>query len=140
MNYQDILAIHVGATLYQSRLHQQKKQAKQEAQEAWSNELKAPMFATMALEQQIDISFDIQPSLIKVKADPTHLRQILINLVNNAVKYNCKEGQIFLRFYKSNTGQNFVIEVQDTGIGITHDKIPKLFIEYFGLTYPVSIW
>jgi signal transduction histidine kinase len=94
------------------------------------DELK-PMFSSMASQRNIKVSLECQPELTALKADPTHLRQILINLVSNAVKYNRMDGEAFLRLYKSEDGQSAVIEVQDTGLGISEEKIPQLFTEYF---------
>lgn len=96
------------------------------------DELK-PMFNSMASQRNVELSIDIQPALTAVKADPTHLRQILINLISNAEKYNRQSGKAFLRLYKSEDGQSVIIEVQDTGPGIPQEKIPQLFTEYFRL-------
>jgi signal transduction histidine kinase len=52
-------------------------------------------------------------------------------LISNAVKYNRKNGKIFLRFYKSKDKQFAVIEVQDTGLGIPKEKLSHLFTDYF---------
>lgn len=90
-----------------------------------------PMFSSMASQRNVEVSIDIQTELTAIKADPTHLRQILINLVSNAVKYNRVNGKVFLRIYKSDDKQSAVIEVQDTGLGIPPEKIPQLFTEYF---------
>lgn len=90
-----------------------------------------PMFQAMAAPRNIEVNIEIQPELAAVKADPTHLRQILINLLNNAVKYNRAEGNVLLKLCKSQDGQFIVIEVQDTGLGIPAEKMSQLFTEYF---------
>lgn len=94
------------------------------------DELK-PLFDSMASQRNIKVHIEIQPELTALKADSTHLRQILINLVSNAVKYNRVGSTAFLRFYKSEDGQSAVIDVQDSGPGIPQEKIPQLFTEYF---------
>lgn len=94
------------------------------------DELK-PIFNAMASQRNIQVCIEIQPELMEMHADPTHLRQILINLISNAVKYNRVNGNAFLRFYSSENAQSVIIEVQDTGIGIPAEKISQLFIEYY---------
>ncbi|MDH5655890.1 MAG: transporter substrate-binding protein [Spirochaetia bacterium] len=61
-----------------------------------------------------------------VLADSTRLRQILINLLTNAVKYNRENGKIELTCTAVN-GNKFRINVSDTGYGIPDDQIGKLF-------------
>lgn len=90
-----------------------------------------PVFDAMAAERNIEVHLDMDPTLTAFKADPSHLRQILTNLISNAVKYNWDNGQVFLKLYPSKDRQSAVIEVQDTGTGIPADKLPKLFAEYY---------
>jgi len=90
----------------------------------------APVFDSLVSKKNITFNVDVAPGLF-VTADPAHLHQILINLFSNAVKYNRIKGEIFLRFYKSQDNRNVVIEVQDTGIGVSAEKLSKLFTEYF---------
>jgi PAS domain S-box-containing protein len=64
-----------------------------------------------------------------IRTDPTRLRQILVNLVGNAVKFT-KEGhvKITVRMAESKCGEPLLrISVSDTGIGITQDQINNLF-------------
>jgi PAS domain S-box-containing protein len=94
------------------------------------NELK-PIFNSMASQRNVQVNIEIQPKLVQINADPTHLRQILINLISNAIKYNRINGETFLRFSLSDNEQGVLIEVQDTGIGIPSEKMPQLFTEYY---------
>lgn len=64
--------------------------------------------------------------------DGPRLRQVFINILNNAVKYT-KEGRIVLRVYGESSGDNEItlkVEVEDTGIGIRSENIPHLFELY----------
>ena len=65
------------------------------------------------------------PALI-VKADRVRLKQILLNLMHNAIKYNCYEGSISISCKKPN-GHEVQISVQDTGIGIHPNNIENIF-------------
>jgi signal transduction histidine kinase len=70
---------------------------------------------------------------------------LLFNLVNNAIKYNVQDGQITIRGYYS--GTRYLLEVEDTGIGIAAEDLPKIFSRFkrihsnlsegFGLGLPI---
>jgi len=59
-----------------------------------------------------------------VMTDPARLRQIMINLVGNALKFT-EEGEVVANL--SCTDEQLIIEVCDTGIGIDEESLPKLF-------------
>jgi len=61
----------------------------------------------------------------KVVGDVRRLQQILVNLVNNAVKYT-DQGTIQVRMYK-NSGAHWYLEVSDTGRGISPELLPVIF-------------
>ncbi len=83
-----------------------------------------------AEEKNISLSCQIDPNLPKkVIGDPARISQILINLVNNAVKFT-KEGEVTVKIgqiSQNNETVELLFEIKDTGIGIEHDKIDKLF-------------
>lgn len=58
--------------------------------------------------------------------DVIHIKQILLNLINNAVKYT-KEGQIDIKVSKNAEETKLIFEVKDTGIGIKEENFPVLF-------------
>lgn len=58
--------------------------------------------------------------------DVIHIKQILLNLINNAVKYT-KEGQIDIKVSKNEEETKLIFEVKDTGIGIKEENLPILF-------------
>lgn len=60
-------------------------------------------------------------------ADRTRLRQVMINLVNNAMKFT-EQGKISLHVERR--GENILIRVRDTGIGIPPDKLEAVFQEF----------
>ncbi len=79
------------------------------------------------------LSFNVEPDgplPELVVSDPTRLRQVLVNLVGNAVKFTNKGG-ITIRVRMGETGSDgaakMCFEVRDTGIGISEDHIKKLF-------------
>ena len=76
---------------------------------------------------QIAISADVDAAVPRsVKGDPTRLRQILINLLGNAIKFT-ERGSITLRCGADPNSGGLVFEVTDTGIGIKPEVLPNLF-------------
>lgn len=68
-----------------------------------------------------------------VMGDELHLRQILINLLGNAVKFTPDGGTITLRAYEKDANEKKIIvcfEVEDTGMGMSDDFLAKLFEPY----------
>lgn len=69
----------------------------------------------------------------KVKTDPVRLRQILLNLTTNALKFT-QEGQVQINVStvpRSNTQQEVIFQVSDTGVGIPEGNQAALFEEFF---------
>jgi len=86
-------------------------------------------FALAARQNQIKLTVDLAPDCPRcIRGDPTRLRQLLSNLLSNALKYT-EQGEIALRVSTSHSsGQPTVqFSVADTGIGITHAKQAQLF-------------
>jgi signal transduction histidine kinase len=73
-------------------------------------------------------AFEKQDELGTIQTDETRLRQILINLLGNAGKFT-RNGKVVLRAQrlKEGSGEQVLISVQDTGIGIPPEAIPSLF-------------
>jgi CheY-like chemotaxis protein/anti-sigma regulatory factor (Ser/Thr protein kinase) len=60
-----------------------------------------------------------------VRADPTRLRQVLLNLLTNAIKFNRTGGTVHIRLIAA--GQWLRLEVADQGEGINAEQLPRLF-------------
>jgi signal transduction histidine kinase len=81
-----------------------------------------------AAEQGIALSLDVADHL-PLEADPVRLRQVLDNLVSNALKFTPDGGSVALS--ASNGGNAVRIEVADTGIGIPREEIGQLFSRFY---------
>jgi signal transduction histidine kinase/CheY-like chemotaxis protein len=88
-------------------------------------ELVSPLAAQREIE--LSSSVDGQDDLW-IAADPQRLKQILLNLLANAVKYNREGGSVTVRL--KSLGDRARIEVTDTGQGIPQDQLPRLFIPF----------
>ncbi len=75
------------------------------------------------------ILMNVPPGFPRIWADPNRLRQVLTNLVSNAVKYSPAGGSIVVRV-RERGAQHIVIEVVDQGLGIPPEQIGKLFQKF----------
>ncbi|NBI66767.1 sensor histidine kinase [Pseudoflavonifractor sp. 60] len=57
------------------------------------------------------------------------LSQISFNLIENAIKYNCRGGKVFVTVYQD--GDQVLLEVGDTGVGIPEEDLPKVFNRFY---------
>ena len=94
----------------------------------------ARVLAARAAEKGLEILIDIEPDIPdSLIGDPGRLRQVLLNLIGNAVKFT-EQGEVMLRISRAaSSGENcrLRLAVIDTGIGIAHDKQAEIF-EAFG--------
>jgi signal transduction histidine kinase len=85
---------------------------------------------TSTLASEKNLSLFIEPDSdrnVEIIADRTRLRQVMINLVNNSIKFTDK-GKISLR--ASRVDGHVLISVKDTGIGIPDGKLEEVFAEF----------
>ncbi len=81
----------------------------------------------VADEHGIRLSIVLDPSInLTAWADQLRLRQILFNLVSNAIKYNCKEGSVIVACKPLNR-ESIQVDIIDTGLGISAEDQNKLF-------------
>jgi PAS domain S-box-containing protein len=80
----------------------------------------------------VTISYDVPPDLLSAYADPTRLRQVLIILLDNAIKFTPDGGDVaFLARPMPGEPQSLLLEVSDTGIGISAATTEKIFERLF---------
>lgn len=83
-----------------------------------------------AADRKINIRFGTKYDRpIYVMADSNQIKQVYINLLDNAIKYGYEKGRITLRFYDMD--QNTLCEVADDGPGIDKTHMPRLFERFY---------
>ena len=86
------------------------------------------MLSTSAAANQVTIVRDIQQdSPVLILEDD--LYEVLFNLVENGIKYNVPGGTLTIRLLRE--GDNALIQVSDTGMGVPEDAIPHLFERFY---------
>jgi signal transduction histidine kinase len=84
----------------------------------------------------VEFRMDLDPGLPTIEADPSQLRQVLINLMVNAAEAMASGGTLTLTTRRSGTDQA-VVTVSDTGGGIPEENLSKLFTPFF-TTKPIG--
>ena len=90
------------------------------------------MISTKAADKGLSVQLSINEAIPAILwGDDVRIRQILVNLLNNAVKYT-EKGNVALTVTSSTDGDNVSLnfQVKDTGIGIKQEDIAKLFAEF----------
>jgi PAS domain S-box-containing protein len=109
-----------------SRITQGKLQLRPERIEVANAVHEAVEGARPAIEASAhEITVTLPDEVLCVSADPTRLTQVILNLLNNAAKYTPRGGHIWLRVERE--GDQAVISVRDTGIGIESEHLPNIF-------------
>lgn len=75
-------------------------------------------------KKPIELKAEISPKVRNLNADEFRVQQILINILGNAVKYT-EQGKITLSAYQ--VGEDVLIKISDTGVGIPEEKLHSLF-------------
>ena len=87
------------------------------------------MVEPAAQQGQVTLELSLSPQAERVQADPVRLRQVLINLLGNAIKYNRPGGKVVLRTRPGALGE-LTIEVEDSGIGMSAAQMGELFTPF----------
>jgi two-component system phosphate regulon sensor histidine kinase PhoR len=83
----------------------------------------------LAERQHVTLSKELSPSLPLVQADKDRIRQTIINLAHNAIKFNKPAGQVTVA--TNYDDKSVTVSVADTGIGISKEDLPHVFERFF---------
>ncbi len=93
--------------------------------------------STKGFERQIMIKVNRKHRLPLVLADEVRLRQILVNLIDNAIKYSLPKSEVVVDFKVQ--GGELITSVRDQGVGITANQVERLFQKFGRIYNPMSM-
>jgi signal transduction histidine kinase len=82
-----------------------------------------------AQDKNVELIINIPSRLPRINADPDTFREVLSNIIANAIKYNHPGGEVHIRATEQD--DQVVVEIEDTGLGIDEKEIQFLFDQFF---------
>jgi two-component system phosphate regulon sensor histidine kinase PhoR len=92
------------------------------------------MLKTQADKKKIELIHKVQKDIKRLTGDPDKLKQMLINLVENAIKYTPEKGCVTVEACNASDpegGDMIAFNIMDNGIGIPRQNIPRLFERFY---------
>jgi signal transduction histidine kinase len=86
-----------------------------------------------AAEEGIMLDVNIDRSIVPVQGDRNRLKQVLLNLMTNAIKYNRPGGKVILRLKQKR--ESLLLSIEDTGRGIPEESLPHVFDRFYRVPY-----
>ncbi|MCW5313328.1 GAF domain-containing protein [Nostoc sp. KVJ3] len=90
----------------------------------------------LALQKNIQLSVKIPEELEPIKVDERRIRQVFINLLNNAIKFTHDGGKVWIEVQPNSTNEYIFFSVVDTGIGMLSDDLFQLFQPFMQVENP----
>lgn len=87
------------------------------------------MFTQRAIKDDITLNYDEPDDFVVVEGDRNRLRQVFINIIDNALKYSDSGDSVTITARRRD--QEFIVSVADTGIGISPEDLPKVKTKFY---------
>jgi len=83
---------------------------------------------TLAQEKSLSLDFEVPEQRIDICLDPDRIKEVLINLISNSIKFTSEGG--WVKVTCTERDGEVLVSVQDSGVGISEEDIPKLFDKF----------
>lgn len=80
-------------------------------------------------EDRTDISYHLDAEKHIVSADQMHITNVIVNLVDNAIKYS--NEKVILNVYSRNQNEGLIFSIEDHGVGMSHDVLKHIFDKFY---------
>jgi heavy metal sensor kinase len=92
----------------------------------------AEMYQPLAEEREVTLTWDC-PASLGIAGDPSRMRQLIINLIDNAIKFTNPGGRVAIRAEHATTTTDSVarLVIADTGVGIACEHLPHVFDRFY---------
>lgn len=87
------------------------------------------MLDQIALKKNIELTYSISENLPDIRTSKVWFKQLLVNLLDNGIKYTPENGKVSLSMHE--TSEGMTITVKDNGIGISDEHIDRLFERFY---------
>ena len=87
------------------------------------------IFSEKLKQKNINLNFKIDENIKFIEIDLFWFEQLLINLIDNAIKYNVPDGRIELKLRQDE--KNIILIIEDSGIGISKDHLDRIFERFY---------
>ena len=84
-----------------------------------------------AQQEQVNLFIERIDRNLRIRADKNQLRQVLINLIENGIKYNVPQGSVRIELSQTKRADKIILNIEDTGIGIDEADLSRVTERFF---------